>query len=338
MSSFAEIIKNLSKKPPRTRNDHILVIDSLNTFMRNFVTVKTMNTRTQHVGGLVGFLRSLGLLVRTINPTRVICVFDGLGGSMARKNMDSNYKSQRNLSRITKWGMYEDLQEEQESMSAQISRLFEYLETLPVEVVMEEKVEADDVIAYIAEGFSRKAHKVTIVSTDRDFFQILKDNIEIYNPISKQTFTKDNAKAQIGTNPENYLIMKALVGDASDNLKGVQGLGAKSLIKYFPIINERKITLQDIYTLAEQKLGTKKVYAKVIDDWEVVKSNYNIMNLEDFLLDESQRRSIVEQLRNNTMQLSMGGFSHLLEQDFIEGITTNTDSWLYEFKYLSALQ
>lgn len=338
MSGFADIIKNLHKKPPRGRNDHVLVIDSLNTFMRNFVTVKTMNNKAQHVGGLVGFLRSLGLLIRVTNPTRVICVFDGLGGSMARKNMDSNYKSQRNLTRITKWGMYEDLQEEQESMSAQITRLFEYLETLPVEVVIVEKVEADDVIAFIAEGFSRKAHKVTIVSTDRDFFQILKENIEIYNPISKQRFTKDNAKAQIATNPENYLIMKALVGDNSDNLRGVQGLGAKSLVKYFPIINEQKISLQDIYDLAEQRLGTKKVYARVIDDWERVKSNYDIMNLEDFLLDESQKRSIIEQLRNNTMQLNIGAFLHLLEQDKIEGITANTDSWLYEFKYLSALK
>ena len=338
MSGFAQIIKNLNKKPPRTRNDHVLVIDSLNTFMRNFVTVKTMNTKGQHVGGLVGFLRSLGLLVRTTNPTRVICVFDGLGGSMARKNMDSNYKSQRNLTRITKWGMYEDLQEERESMSAQISRLFEYLETLPVEVVIVDKVEADDVISFIAEGFSRKAHKVTIVSTDKDFFQILKDNIEIYNPISKRRFTKDNAKAQIATNPENYLIMKALVGDASDNLKGIQGLGPKTLVKYFPIMNEQKINLEDIYHIAEQKLGTKNIYAKVIDDWDTVKSNFNIMNLEDFLLDESQKKSIIDQLRNNTMQLNMGGFSHLLEQDLIEGITTNTDSWLYEFKYLSALK
>lgn len=338
MSGFAQIIKNLNKKPPRTRNDHVLVIDSLNTFMRNFVTVKTMNTKGQHVGGLVGFLRSLGLLVRTTNPTRVICVFDGLGGSMARKNMDSNYKSQRNLTRITKWGMYESLQEERESMSAQISRLFEYLETLPVEVVIVDKVEADDVISFIAEGFSRKAHKVTIVSTDKDFFQILKDNIEIYNPISKRRFTKDNAKSQIATNPENYLIMKALVGDASDNLRGIQGLGAKTLVKYFPIMNEQKITLQHIYDIAEQKLGTKKIYAKVIDDWDTVKSNFNIMNLEDFLLDESQKKSIIDQLRNNTMQLNMGGFSHLLQQDLIEGITTNTDSWLYEFKYLSALK
>ena len=338
MSGFAEIIKNLNKKPPRTRNDHVLVIDSLNTFMRNFVTVKTMNTKAQHVGGLVGFLRSLGLLIRTTNPTRVICVFDGLGGSTARKNMDSSYKSQRNSTRITKWGMYESLQEEQESMTAQITRLFEYLEALPVEVVIVEKVEADDVIAFIAEGFSRKAHQVTVVSTDRDFFQILKDNIHIYNPISKRTFTKDNAKEQICTNPENYLIMKALVGDSSDNLKGIQGLGAKSLVKYFPIINEQKIALQDIYDFAEQKLGTKNVYARVIDDWDVVKSNYNIMNLEDFLLDESQKRSIIDQLRNNTMQLNMGAFLHLLEQDRIEGITTNTDSWLYEFKYLSALK
>lgn len=337
MSNFSEIIKNLNKKPPRSRNDNVLVIDCLNTFMRNFVMVKSLNSKGQHVGGVVGFLRSLGLLVRVKNPTRVICVFDGLGGSMSRKNMDSNYKAQRNTTRITKWGMYESLQEERESISAQITRLMDYLETLPVDIVIVEKVEADDVISFIAEGFSRSNHKVTIVSTDKDFFQIIKDNVEVYNPISKKTFTKDNIKKAIGTSAENYLIMKALVGDSSDNLRGIQRLGPKNLTKYFPILNEENITLQHIYDIAEQNIDSNKMYAKVIDDWELVETNYKIMNLQEFFLDESQKRSIVDQLKISTVRLNIGGFLHFLEQDLVDGITTNTEAWLYEFKYLTAL-
>lgn len=337
MSNFSEIIKNLNKKPTRKRNDNVLVIDCLNTFMRNFVMVKSVNSKGQHVGGIVGFLRSLGLLVRIKNPTRVICVFDGLGGSMSRKNMDSNYKSQRNTTRITKWGMYESLQEERESISAQVNRLLEYLETLPVDIVTVVKVEADDVISFIAEGFSRSDHKVTIVSTDKDFFQILKENIEIYNPISKKTFTKDNAQQTINTSPQNYLIMKAMVGDPSDNLKGIHRLGSKNLIKYFPVLNERAATLDDIYQIAEQNLDKNKIYARVIHDWDLVETNYKIMNLQEFLLDESQKRSIVDQLKFNSVRLNIGGFMHFLEQDLIDGITSNTEAWLYEFKYLTAL-
>ena len=109
--------------------------------------VKAMNPKGHHIGGLIGIMKSLGFLVRTIEPTRVICVFDGKGGSTNRRNMDPNYKANRDILKVTHWGMYDSREEERESMAAQMGRLFDYLDCLPVSIVSIEKVEADDIIS-----------------------------------------------------------------------------------------------------------------------------------------------------------------------------------------------
>ena len=80
--SYKKILSNLKETPPRELNDHILVIDSMNTFIRSFSMLKAMNPQGHHIGGLVGFLRSLGYVTRIFEPTRILCVFDGKGSSV----------------------------------------------------------------------------------------------------------------------------------------------------------------------------------------------------------------------------------------------------------------
>mgnify|MGYP002507820283 CR=1 FL=1 len=100
MADYSKILKNLKESPPRELNDHLLIIDSMNTFIRSFSTLRAMNPQGHHIGGLVGLLRSLGFLVRTIDPTRVICVFDGKGSSTNRKNIDPIIKHKDNIQEL----------------------------------------------------------------------------------------------------------------------------------------------------------------------------------------------------------------------------------------------
>ena len=148
--SYKKILSNLKETPPRELNDHILVIDSMNTFIRSFSMLRAMNPQGHHIGGLVGFLRSLGYVTRIFEPTRVLCVFDGKGSSVNRKNINPNYKAHRANTRITNWGMFDSKAEEYESLAAQVDRLKDYLDCLPVQTLEMEKLEADDIIAYIA--------------------------------------------------------------------------------------------------------------------------------------------------------------------------------------------
>jgi 5'-3' exonuclease len=174
-----QIINSLGEKP--TRNSRILVVDSMNTFIRSFSTINYMNPAGHHVGGLVGYLRSVGYAIKTFRPTRVILVFDGLGSTNNKKNLYPQYKGNRAITRITNWDMFDDKVSESEAMVSQMTRLIQYLQQLPVTLISIDKIEADDSIGLIAQSLMlmKRIHvmTVTIMSADKDFYQLINEKI-----------------------------------------------------------------------------------------------------------------------------------------------------------------
>jgi len=339
--AYDDILNNLKETPPRALNDHILVVDAMNMLIRSFSLLKAMNPTGHHIGGLVGFLRSLGYVTRIFDPTRVIIVWDGKGGSANRKNIDPNYKAQRATSRITHWGLYDTKAEETEALIGQLLRTQDYLECLPVQQIMMEKLEADDIIAYLAKeaAGSSKVKKVTIVSSDKDFLQLVDNTIEVYAPVKKKTFTESNIFDELKVLPENYNIVKALLGDNSDNLPGVKGLGIKTLIKEFPkLLKDPKCNLQYIYDTCAAKLEedkVKKIFPKIITQWDRVETNFTLMDLNVTDLDDKEKNVVLEAVKSPVPDLQTGAFLHMLDQDKIEGITKNTEGWLENFRGLT---
>ena len=297
-----------------------------------------MNPSGSHVGGLVGFLRSLGYVTRIFDPTRVVIVWDGKGGSGNRKNIDPNYKAQRATSRITHWGLYDTKEEETEALIGQLFRTQDYLECLPVHQMVLEKLEADDIMAYLAKRASNAGKKVTIVSSDKDFLQLVDSNIEVYAPVKKKTFTKNNILAEIKVLPVNFNVVKALLGDNSDNLPGVKGLGIKTIVAEFPKLLTEKTDLDYVYKVAEEKLEGKKIFAKIIHNWDRVETNFKLMDLHDTSLDKSEIDYVEEVLKTPVPDLQTGAFLHHLDQDKIEGITKNTEGWLENFRGLTTVK
>ena len=334
MGKYDDLLAKIQQSEPKKLNDHILVIDAMNTFIRNFTMINLMNPQGSHVGGLVGFLKSLGFLVRTFEPTRVVVVFDGPGSTAARKNINSDYKANRQINRITNWGMFDDKDQEYASMSAQIERLVEYLHMLPVDLLAIDKVEADDVIAYIGKEFNES--KITIVSSDKDFMQIVNNNIQIYSPVKKKVYGPAEVLEEQGILPENYLIVKALLGDNSDNLSGVKGLGIKGVLKHFPnLIDTPNTGLDYVYEICEAGVEKTKVFAKILERKHAVDQNYGLMNLMDPQLSDRQKSIILDVLEMPCQQLNATAFMLMLQQDNIQqGITKNTESWLETFRYL----
>jgi DNA polymerase-1 len=339
MNNYLELLNSIEQRPDRKLNDHVLIVDSMNTFIRSFAMLQSMNPQGHHTGGLVGFLRSLGFLTRTIDPTRIICVFDGQASSSSRKNINPEYKATRNVKRITNWELFDDKDDEFASMTMQMHRLVEYLQCLPLTLISIDKVEADDTISYLAQKFAANNKKVTIVSSDKDFLQIVDENIEVYSPIKKKTYQKKDIQQEIGVLPENYLIMKALLGDNSDNLSGVKSLGPKTLLKEFPgLIDNPEFTLQDIYQICEQKLQSKKIFASIIYDWEKVKTNYELMNLSEPRLGDHEIFHILEKIKEPTPNLQVVTFLSMLESDQIEALNKNVEGWLELFRPLATYQ
>lgn len=339
MSNYLDILNKIEQKPDRKLNDHVLIVDSMNTFIRSFAMLQSMNPQGHHTGGLVGFLRSLGFLMRTIDPTRIICVFDGQASSSSRKSINPEYKATRNIKRITNWELFDDKDDEFASMTMQMHRLVEYLQCLPITLISIDKVEADDTISYLAQKFAANGKKVTITSSDKDFLQIVDQNIEVYSPIKKKTYQKKDIQEEIGLIPENYLIMKALLGDNSDNLSGVKSLGPKTLLKEFPgLIQDSSFQLQDIYNICEQKLQEKKpkkIFASIIYDWEKVKTNYELMNLSEPRLGDYEIFHILEKIKESIPNLQVVTFLSMLESDQIEALNKNVEGWLELFRPLS---
>ena len=337
--AYDDILNNLKQTPPRALNDHILVVDAMNTLIRSFSLLKAMNPSGAHVGGLVGFLRSLGYVTRIFDPTRVIIVWDGKGGSANRKNIDPNYKAQRATSRITHWGLYETKQEETEALIGQLYRTQDYIDCLPIQQLVLDKLEADDIMAWIAKKASvSNVKKCTIVSSDKDFLQLVDDTIEVYAPVKKKTFTKDNIFDELKVLPENYNVVKALLGDNSDNLQGIKGLGIKTLISQFPKLLTERVNLDYVYKIAEDKLEDKKIFAKIIHDWDRVETNFELMDLHISSLDDNEKKYVNDTLKLPLPNLQSGAFLRLLEQDKIEGITKNTELWLENFRGLTTVK
>ena len=318
------------------RHDRVLILDGLNLFFRNFAMMNMVNPDGIHVGGLGGFFRSLGAMIRQTNPTSVYVIFDGAGSTTNRKNLLSEYKGTRNLQRITNWEAFDSLEEEHDSKIDQIVRIIQYLKLLPIKTTILDKVEADDIIAVLSKKLVEKYDSTCfIVSSDKDFLQLVDSNIEVYAPVKKKTFTKDNIFEELKVLPTNYNIVKALLGDNSDNLQGVKGLGIKTIIKEFPKLLTEKTDLEYVYGVAESKLEGKKIFSKIIHFWDKVETNFKLMDLHNTALDDKEIEYVQNILKGHIPDLQSGAFLHLMDQDKIEGITKNTEGWLENFRGLT---
>ena len=198
-------------------HDRVLLIDGLNLFFRNFAVINLMNESGSHVGGLGGFLRSLGTLINQIQPTSMYIIFDGTGSSTNRKNLLPEYKSNRNITRITNWDAFDNLEEESASLSQQMLRLIDYLKTLPINIITRDKLEADDVIAVVSRYVECKYNtkKVFILSGDQDFYQLGRPNVDFINYKTKKPLNFDEEQARM------ELHKKLLLGDKSDCIPSI---------------------------------------------------------------------------------------------------------------------
>lgn len=270
----------------RTRNSKVLFVDGLNMFFRCWSTNPTMNEDGEHTGGMVGFLKSLGAVIRQENPTRVVVIFDGKGGSQKRKEVFSNYKADRKVKfRVNR--QYDDMmseEDEQVSLRRQLSSLANILGVLPITTMIYDNIEADDVIGYLAKQVIKEdeGEGALILSSDKDFLQLVSDNIHVWNPLKKQKIDKNKLKELYGVHAENFIWYRVMDGDKSDNIDGVKGCGLKTLLKRLPVLEtDARLTVDELMRLAEEQKGEYKVFQTILDSKKIIERNFQIMQLED---------------------------------------------------------
>ena len=327
------LLDNMDKpsNPVGTFNKHsrVLIIDGLNLFLRNFAVLNYVNQDGVHVGGLGGFLRSLGFLITQNKPTSVYIVFDGIGSSTNRKNLLPEYKSGRNLSRMTNHSTFEDLDEEQDSKINQISRLIHYLRCLPVNLISLDKVEADDIIAHLSRYMATNHNsKCVIVSADKDFLQLVDDNITVYSPIVKEYYTPETVKEKFGLPAKNFILYKTLMGDNSDKIPGLKGLGPKKLFKFFPELQTEELSLESLYNICEGKYKENVIYSRLIFEYETLQKHYKIMDLGNPLVDENEKQIIEDVISSEVEHTKIVEFLNMYNEDGLGHTLKNVDYWI----------
>jgi len=216
----------------------LMIIDGLNLFIRNYIRSPIMSTNGQPMGGVIGYLRSLQKLVREIKPDEIIIVWDGPGGSRKKKGMISNYKGGRNPIRLNRNVQMLTEDEEIKNKIWQQIRLTEYLNNFPIMQFMEQDIEADDLIAFVAQHHKYSDWHKIIVSQDKDFIQLCNKSIILFRPIQNEILTWKKVVDDFGIHPNNFALARAMAGDKSDNISGVTGVGLKSVKKYLSFLSE----------------------------------------------------------------------------------------------------
>ncbi len=194
----------------------LLLVDGHAYAYRAYYAIRTLSSpEGRPTNAIYGFIKMLSRIQSHLNPTHQYVVWDG-GLDAKRMEQLPEYKAQRPPM--------------PESLDEQIEAIASYLQASQIPSLVQEGVEADDWIASMAvRAVSQGAH-VVIASADKDFFQLVSDQINLLNPNDKSETPWKPAQVvqKTGVQPEQIVDWLSLIGDAVDNIPGVPGVGAKT--------------------------------------------------------------------------------------------------------------
>ena len=314
----------------------VLLIDLMNMFVRNFSAMRLTNDDGEHVGGAFGTLNSLQYQIKKHNPDIVSVVWEGKGSSERRRKKLKEYKEGRKFRGLNRYFEYSQ-EDESVSFARQLQLVKECLDVLPVYQPAVQYLEADDQIAYSCRNFFKDDAKI-IISTDRDFFQLVDERTAIFRPVK----TKENPKGELidldwmmqkeDVFPPNYALLKAIVGDKSDNIRGVSGVGEPTAKTDFPLLNKMEESdVDDVLEYAGKQ--EDKRYGKYIDNAELMKRNYEIVQLLDIDVNMQSIQALEKSYENKELKFN----SYQLRLKLLgENISpSNIDNWVSTFMSVS---
>ena len=201
--------------------DKLLVVDGSNLLFQMFygMPARIVGKHGKPIHGTLGFVGALIKVIKKIQPTHAVVLFDGESQN-ERKKIDEEYKANR--------PDYSLLPEE-ETPFCQLPDIYAALDYLKIKHTETTDCETDDLVAGYARVYGKKT-EVTVLSFDSDFFQLIGEQVRVLRYRGEQSVLCDSAyvKNRYGVAPAQYADWKALVGDTADNIQGVRGIGPKT--------------------------------------------------------------------------------------------------------------
>lgn len=254
----------------------LLLIDGHSILNRAFYGIPDLtNSEGLHTNAIYGFLNILFKIMEEEKPDYLTVAFD-VNAPTFRHNMYKEYKG-------TRKPMLEELRQ-------QVPVMKEVLQAMNVKIIERPGYEADDILGTLAKLGESKGYEVSLVSGDRDLLQLASEHIKIRIPKTKRTGTEiedyhtQDVYDKYGVSPEQIIDLKGLMGDASDNIPGVPGIGEKTatkILQAFSTIENAHEHIEEVLPKkAKENLETyydqaelSKVLATIKTDCEL---NYNI--------------------------------------------------------------
>ncbi|HMK21259.1 MAG TPA: DNA polymerase I, partial [Terriglobales bacterium] len=213
----------------------LYLIDGSAYIYRAFFALPTLNnSRGLQTNAIYGFTTTLLKILRERRPDGLVVAFDEKGPTLRHQEF-KDYKAQRPPM--------------PEGMSTQIPYIHRVVEALNIPAVRQAGYEADDLIGTLAHKAEQAGHDVVIVTGDKDMFQLLTPHVRIYDPVKDKWSGVAECRERFGVEPSHVIEIMGLMGDSTDNIPGVKGIGEKTamkLIAQFGTIEELLSRLDEV--------------------------------------------------------------------------------------------
>lgn len=195
----------------------LYLIDGSAYIYRAFFALPAMNnSQGLQTNAILGFTKMLLKIIREKKPDGIVVAFDEKGPTLRHAEFTA-YKAQRPPM--------------PEGMSAQIPYIHRMVDALNIPAVRQAGHEADDLIGTLAHQAEQAGFDVVIVTGDKDMFQLLTPHVRIYDPVKDKWLGEAECRERFGVEPARVVEVMGLMGDASDNIPGVKGIGEKTAMK-----------------------------------------------------------------------------------------------------------
>ncbi len=246
----------------------ITIIDTFGFFFRAYYALPPLrNSEGFPTGLLTGFINLVDSLRRDHATDYLVFALDSKGPTF-RNEIYPEYKANREAP--------------PEELTKQLPVAIKWIEQMGFANLSKEGFEADDIITTVTKFAKAQEMKVTIVSHDKDLYQLIDDSrVVLYDAVKRKEVDEEACVAKFGVQPEDFVDFQAIVGDSSDNVPGVKGIGVKGAAKLINTFH----TLENIYTHIEEA-GTPRIQKLLLEGKESAFLSRKLVRMRDDVYDD----------------------------------------------------